>query len=261
MDEKIIESIKKYIEESGLPLEIEASSKLKEYDWKIRNQAYFFDEEIMKPRTIDIHASKLFLLENKAVFDRLIIGLIIECKTSERPWIFYTEEYVREKDHLIGIMSWLKNIIDPSNEQTFKKHMLSLGNYSHYFWHKNERISVIGDVLHKGKDMLYEASCQVTKALNYYKLFLIELVKKANLKPYGIFYPIIIFSGRMFEIKYEYGEFNVEEIKYISYNFSGVAKEPESFLIEIVHQDFLYDYMKVLDKEHSITLERLEKIF
>ena len=84
--------------------------------------------------------------------------------------------------------------------------------------------------------------------------------KKAKLKPYAVFYPIILFSGRMFEIQYENDDFNIDEIQYISYEFSGVAKEQDSFLIEIIHKDYLDDYLKVLNEEHSITLKQVGKI-
>jgi len=258
MNEDIIENIRKYVEESGIPLEIDTSSKLKEYGWEIRNQSYYFDEDLMKPRTVDIHAAKLELLKNNTLIDRFLTTLIIECKTSDKPWLFYTEKYEDEEDHLVGYISWLKTIKMPSYIHLFKKHELYIGNFSHYFWHKNERISVIGDVMHKGKDMLYEAACQVTKALNYDRNKLLELAPKMSLKPYAIFYPIIVFSGKMFEIRKERAELDIEEIKYISYNFSGVVKEKESFLIEIVHEDYFDEYLSVLNREYSSTLKQLE---
>ena len=81
--------IKKDIEKSGLPLEIDVNYILNQKGWNVRNQVSFFDQTENKHRPIDIMASKLIEVKSPGL-DRLNVTLIIECKKSVKPWVFYT---------------------------------------------------------------------------------------------------------------------------------------------------------------------------
>ena len=93
-DEK--SKIKKDIEKSGLPLEIEVTSIIEKSGWEVQNQSFYWDEDEKKGRTIDITAFKA-LSEELGVYDRHRVALFIECKKSSTPWIFYTRHKTTDK--------------------------------------------------------------------------------------------------------------------------------------------------------------------
>jgi len=83
-EEKILSDL----ERSGYPLEINATSILESNGWNVINQEGYFDLESNKWRTIDIIATKNIALPSLSAYERLHISLIIECKKSDKPWVF-----------------------------------------------------------------------------------------------------------------------------------------------------------------------------
>jgi len=83
--------LRKQIEKTGYPLEIEVSSKL-DKDWdEVYNTDSYFDKDEGKLRDIDISASKYM----SDCFPLVMgISLDIECKKSESfVWVFFTRPF------------------------------------------------------------------------------------------------------------------------------------------------------------------------
>lgn len=76
MEKRIIDDIKR----SGIPTEIRVSSILRRNGWDVANQLPYDDSGTIRP--IDIIAFK-------AISPNMGLGLVIECKKSEKPWVFY----------------------------------------------------------------------------------------------------------------------------------------------------------------------------
>lgn len=88
-----INFIKREIERSGFPLEIEISTILEKNGWNVHPSSPFLDEDENKWREIDLksYKSSESTLENKSLKPyRLNLTLIIECKKSEEfAWVFF----------------------------------------------------------------------------------------------------------------------------------------------------------------------------
>lgn len=82
MSKDEIARIKADIVKSGLPCEIDISTKLRSAGWTVIPQDEYVDEDTGKPRAIDIVAFK-WLEES------LQVHLTIECSKSVKPWVFY----------------------------------------------------------------------------------------------------------------------------------------------------------------------------
>jgi len=92
MKESEEERIIRDLEESGYPLEITTSLTLESKGWDVINQGGYFDIEIPKWRTIDIIATKNVSMPEPSVYERLHITLIIECKKTRKPWVFWVRK-------------------------------------------------------------------------------------------------------------------------------------------------------------------------
>lgn len=101
MAEDEIEFIKREIEKSGFPLEIEVSSILKEDGWEILPSSPYIDQDERKWREIDIKAYKSADIgsHGKSIKPyRLTLALIIECKKSEElAWVFFPQLRIKEE--------------------------------------------------------------------------------------------------------------------------------------------------------------------
>src|SRR5208337_978969 len=109
VDEEI-KNIKDDIKLSGFPLELLKSSILIKNGWNVGNQVYYFDEAEKKNRTVDIIAHKP---EFKVIgdYDRVNFNLVLECKKSTTPWVFYAMEREAEDQILdsIGVIKLFSN--------------------------------------------------------------------------------------------------------------------------------------------------------
>nr|MDO8080825.1 hypothetical protein [Candidatus Freyarchaeota archaeon] len=87
--------IKKEIERSGFPLEIEISSILKEDEWEVLPSSPYYDKDEGKWREIDIKAYKSAERSSQGGSIkpyRLTLALIIECKKSDEfAWVFFPQ--------------------------------------------------------------------------------------------------------------------------------------------------------------------------
>jgi len=246
--------IKEYIEKSGLPLEIEITSILREHNWTVNNQAYFYDEDEKKARNIDMFAFKRIDLKTSPDFDRYHISLVIECKKSTNPWLFYTTTMIKEK---LSYLIWVKNWMNPRDLIDFRKKELRLTKFLNYFNPKIIKMGVIKDVAFSRQDMIFDASCKVLKALDYERKLFHNLLSKLPSNPYGIIYPIIVLDGYIYEVQVTGDSTEVSPVQYLPYHVYGVSNIEERFLIDVVQKDYFKDYLIILDKE----IDEIQKIF
>ena len=123
-----IDFIKKEIERSGFPLEIEVSSILKEDGWEVLPSSIYFDEDEKSWREIDIKAYKSAdsSSQNESIKPyRLTLALIIECKKSEKfAWVFFPQP--RSKEDL----SRVTNIVSLDFLTVVKRQSLLKGEFN-----------------------------------------------------------------------------------------------------------------------------------
>lgn len=73
------------MEKTGFPLEVDVTNWLMEKGWSVFPQYTYFDEHTKKIRAIDVLA--FYLRKGLRLTDSP--RLIVECKKSEKPWIFH----------------------------------------------------------------------------------------------------------------------------------------------------------------------------
>ena len=238
-----IRNIEEDIKRSGFPLEIEVSSILKKDGWTVRNQAYYIDEDEGKAREIDIVAYKAFF-EKFWDHDRLHISLVIECKKSSKPWVFFTTS--KEK-RFFGIpFGVIKHWADPELRYSiyFSQWVQKKSHYT--YSHFKEQAIIAYEPFKKGKGQeIFEATYQVIKALN----FELEQNKKSPslvpMRPIFILYPAIVCDGHLFECRLQNGDMKIVPTDYLQY----LVERKELFLIDVIKKEFLQQYLKIINQE------------
>jgi hypothetical protein len=240
---------------------------LRKNNWHVSHQAYFYDSEERKSRALDIVAARLELVHSPKL-DRFNVTLLIECKKSlDKPWVFYTT--LKEEDHVadIGSLFLIKFISVPK----FEPENYPLFWRSHYFLKEILRTATISyEPFSEGRRrQIFTATNQVLKALVYSRKTANETFKKAlsiaktspelskKALPFLkntviIYYPVIVFDGRMYECKLSDNNMEVLPVDYVQYQVSHETFEEiggGTYLIDVVRKEFLVTYLGWLNKE------------
>ena len=253
------ERIKNDIKKSGFPLEIEVSEVLKRHEWRVLNQQYYFDRDERKVRTIDILA---YVADHSQVGDYkpFHVSLIIECKSSSKPWVFWTTQ--KNKELFSFPVTLVKHWAKPrgiTRERKMYYDWLKWMSYSHIYSPDLDRVALIHyEPFKKGKGReIFEASNQVMKALSFELMRDKECTLKVpDLHPLFILYPVIVFDGHLFELRTENGDLKLLPVKYLQYSTSTLG---ESFLIEVIKKEFLSTYLEKLKAEINTMKAELGK--
>jgi len=86
-----------WLEKQGYPLEMYTSLKFKENKFRVSQSVYYYDHELNKNREIDIIAYRGKFVDNKFAF----IEYVIECKSSEKPWLLFCSKRETSYDSAI----------------------------------------------------------------------------------------------------------------------------------------------------------------
>lgn len=236
-----IERVKEDLKKSGFPTEIWVSSILLKHGWDVQNQVYYLDAEENKGRTVDVVAHKAFF-ETMGKHDRLNFSLVIECKKSEKPWVFYSSS----REPLVAFIHSIAAIKEVSHPDTSKStaYRKWIGDF-HYTKCKNIAVNS-NEPFTKGQgNSITTAIHQVTKATT----FLFEEVKKSvnliTMLPVSVYIPLIIFDGNLYECQPKADD--LEVVKRSSFLYSIVSQNV--FLIDILELSFLDEYLDMLDSE------------
>jgi len=256
-----LEKIKKDIEKSGLPLEMDVNDVLNRKGWNVSNQAYFLDQTEKKARYIDAFATKLVEIKSSKL-DRLNITLVIECKSSlDKPWVFCTVPKGDMHGPVFGQVYLIKFNAQP--KLPYPEYKLFWN--SHYFLKDINKVAIRGYVAFAGgKNGINTAINQSLKALIYNKKIANEFLSKLPPKYWGIitiYYPVVILDGEMYECEKKDNDLKLSRATYeqhqVHYGISQSIGE-ETYLVDIVKKEFLNTYLTWLDNEISLMSTELK---
>lgn len=248
-----IEKIRQKLKQHGLDLEIFVTMQLRKCGWDVSNQYSYFDSETGKYRTTDIVASRGVELKPLT-----LVKSIIECKRSQKPWLFFTSNvfdstsgYITETDGKLKEALQKAKIIAVAGHRD-----LLLGNFSEEILNYLQRLyrndwhwGVIPyePFQGNGKSIILEASMEVIKASIYEKKIYEETIKFAkeiDLSYREIILPMIVFDGHLYSYTFENEKEIVQEADSMLYRFN--YQNP--YLIQIVTKNGLMQYLEYFDK-------------
>lgn len=223
---KKMDRIKKDLLKSGMPLEVEISSILRQSGWFVIQQAAYMDRDKEEVRTVDIVAFR--------TKDKKTLALIVECKKSEKEiWTFHTlpkssDEYLMA----ISIVGSLMKLHESKlSTDMFKKA---------HFANMDIKVGTSNYVPFKYRDSFFEAQQQVTKAAEYF-------TKKWG-KQYLI-YPVIVFDGEMYEFDINGKDLRVGPIEYLHFAGSTKGKTLLPCLIDVLKKSHFLDFLEIIQEE------------
>ena len=233
LQSKIIASIEK----SGFPLELRISNSLLERGYFVGNGLYYLDEDEGKGREIDIRALKnektgKFNLPSGSLVETMVRNcLLIECKKSDQPWVFFT-----------------------SNQNSYDKELVQLdclGFDKGYFWHADAKLYKYISAVHpfafssmrgrshfepfksgEGTETIFKATTTAVKAT----LFTMKSKFAAGMGSACFYYPIVIYDGNLFEAFLMKNKINLKktELVFLSYFYTSQIYGAQSFIVSVL---------------------------
>lgn len=248
MTEEIIENLKKEIELTGHPVSLKISNILNKNGWFVKNAPRFKLDNDERYREIDVIA-----VRKSSFFGDCCDNLIIECKKQTANWVFFrqnkenTNILTLNPNHLesskLSIYDWIEK-----NGYFKKSHYYNKKICSYYF------VAFVSSKNNKESRTIDHAVDQVLNSLIFY------MRQKDSTKQSNMFYPIIVFEGRLFEAWYD-PKLQVQETNHISLFFEAEMDKPDvipahglnkiaswfsskPFIIDVVRLDYFEEFLK-----------------
>jgi hypothetical protein len=220
--------IGKWLEQQGYPLEMQTASALRKCGLWVRQSAHYIDEESGKSREIDVLAIEREPLGMAEIY------FVIECKTSNKPWILFTSPHALDNYNrlfALGLFSSsgrtaVSNRWDEAEEllKWLKKDMRNGYNLTAAFTN--------------GEDSAFGAASSVVKACS----FLLRTAENGPAK-LAFTFPAIILSSPLFECYLDdQGEMRVSEIEQGWLFFDARIAKFHGTCIRIVSQSALEQF-------------------
>lgn len=222
---------------SGLPLEIEVSTNLRERGWFTVNQYPYSDKDEKTIRTIDVRAFS----PDEA---KLQVSLLIECKKStDHPWVFYSES---KKTRFYRSWSFA-DVVDEFVRGTIKSNRIG----KCHLLDTNVHLGIIGYVPFRKRDDFFEARMQVLSA----KRNIDESEKKDKKMP-KVNYPVIVFDGDMYATRFQKGatrhekeELELWAVNYLHFICTDWAETGTVCFIDVMRKHFFPEFLTEIDLE------------
>ncbi len=271
MDDKktLEESILAELEKTGYPTEILTAALLEQHGWgTIHNPSYLDDTENIS-REFDVRAYQNIAREADSKTFSLGIYLIIECKKSDKPWVFFTTpaKVAISRRRNLG-----KLLVSPYDHQrrilwseyADKTPIVSddaWRSFHHYFqqerWGRTYYEPFKKQERGERSPLIYTAVSSATKAALFH---LKDFTVRGSWIP--IYYPIIVFDGEIFDAQVHGkgatsllpSNHIVLNHHYMTPNRGSSRRQAESheLLIDVVRESYLDEFLTLIQREHQI---------
>jgi len=233
----VIDNIKNWINTKGFPFEINCAREFQKHGFTVQPAIHYFDDEIQNYREIDLCAFKGYAFGD-CTFN---LTLMIECKTSDSPWIVFSHKDKFSTSQLIS------NLITSKNGLELIKKIDVHEKESFAFAFKNDELvgynfvqmgkSTTAD---KDKDRAYEALMQSSKAA----LSLKDKSNEATTKFCNIYIPVVIVDKNLFSASdaIDSTDLHVEEINFCKHARLYAFNERPLLVHHIVSGTHLEEY-------------------
>jgi len=271
-NEKLEKDILEELKKTGYPTEVISSSIIQQQGWGITHNPSYLDDIEGCSREYDIRAYKEWHYSTLTENRELGVFLLVECKKSEKPWVFFTTDESHSGIRLGDLLHTTENWLFSNRSNSHGRLPDELLREHHHYFRKPRLARTFYEPFKKQEksdntsQMIYSAVMSAIKATLFH-----EQGERGN-RWSTIFYPIIIFSGNMFEAIVSSADdinlFPVENLQ-LSFNYmlpmdSGnrsLWDSQKTFIVDIIHESYLPQFLKVVDEEHTYLAQCLEKSF
>lgn len=258
------------ITSTGFPTEIVAASLMQSKKWGVIHNPSYWDESGEVSREFDIRAYKKSSFRHAAEEYAVGVYLIVECKKSDKPWVFFVtpeEHYQYRLGELVKART-ARFVVFSTKDQT--ESLVSddqLRDFHHYF--QTGKLARTFYEPFKGQEraehtqMIYSAVMSVVNAT------FVHMMAPASGRTLHIYYPLVVFNGHMFEAEVRSTEaVDLHEASHVQLSFNYTLETPSThrtiwqgqhrFIIDFVHLDYLADFLSEIETEREQLVELLQ---
>ena len=260
-EENIIEDIQK----TGYPTEITAASIMQANGWSVVHNPSFWDQEEQKSREFDIQAYRRWQARSQNW--TMGVYLIAECKKSEKPWVFFTTEEKYEHGRLGSLIySRVKGtpLFTSYDQESALIPDSDLCSSHHYFQFKRQARTFYEPL--KNQDKAAHSTTIYTAVMSAIKATLFRWADTAYEKWIGLYYPIIILAGDLFDARIGPGKtVSITKTDHVQLSFHYMQPDPRinsklsrrQFTVDVIHEDYLAQFLKLVEEEHQVIADKI----
>lgn len=251
-----IDFIKKELKKSGYPLENYIQAALADRDWHVQPNAYFLDKDTNKGRELDIKAHYEGVASSS--WSNFLLQLLVQCRRLPgNAWIFFSIPrrstfYTRISKYSLAdlVKGWTPGIFD-TKETHFDKSQVLATNYCEIITDSSKSNKRTNNIWNCVVTLIKATYQELESAHSDHEQFLKEdfasfdEFAKAPGELIYIFYPVIVFEGKMYEAKFFEDNIALQKRDYVQLFVdyqSGHYKG--EFLIDVVTKERFSHYLK-----------------
>lgn len=259
MSKNLKKEITKDLEKTGFPLEVFVASELENRDWMVYNSFLYRDEETKQPRELDIHAVNVDYSHSHRAprkvkegnENKLISHLVIQCKKTDKPWVFFDN----------GKTRWPQIPADCFKSKKEEFHELLFKELESFDLKKHRlKRAVLHKSYHetfsdpKKSSKIYESFVTLVKALKFIK-------SRYGVGGYTIhnFVPIVVFDGTLWSATLKKNVANsptvllkgVEKLFVVFNQLSQPDNYEEEQIIEVVTRKSFKKGLNEIEKDNK----------
>lgn len=220
------------LKNTGFPLEVAVTNTLNSANWMVTSSPLYIDPDDKSIRELDVYALKIYnkeprehTIENPNIFSHLII----QCKKSSKPWIFFDNA---GNDHYwLGFYSLKCDNKDFMSRLCDERDVLYYANHRYKNVKRHKSFHVFKSEP-KQPSQIYEALITSCKALEYYK----NIYVTGNTAHF--FTPIVVLDGTLWSATLDTkSQINLEQVKELVVKFDyifGGDKRPNKYTYQYV---------------------------
>lgn len=245
---------------SGYPLQTIIAQRLQSYVQIIRDEWSYLDRESSQIRTTDISAEKWLFDIGSEDFLRPMLDLIIECKTSELPYVFFTTEnkpYVRDFPYLAGLPRYEITAWTDDDRSTWSFPILdSLDLRSHPFRSSDPPYCMSftncvrkgGGLALSGAESFHSLILPLVKAQQHFRVA-VEPPKTARYFDFHRALAVGVLDAPMVSVRKVQGENElsltpwVRVVRHESVDSPNFWMRDQLFAVDVVHEGFFEKYL------------------
>ena len=267
-----IKQMKDAIQKSGYLLEQRVEPILTEEGYFVQTNPVFPDLETGKSREIDISALSAFRVYKKG-YNFIFPTLLCECENNSQPIAFFTKEspisFLHHQEVRVSgipIKFWKEGGYISLSEFT------GMERFHHYckgavatqyctFQLKKDKSSWIA--FHSEEQ--HDTFNSLIKALEYevgkhFEGWVLPDKADEEMVNIQIYYPLIILQGALYSASLKNNRLTFRRSKHVQFRkefFLPRANEVETYQIDVISEEYLLDYLKMVDSE----IIKIKKVF
>jgi hypothetical protein len=225
-DQGLESKVRKWVLQTGFPLEMEAASAFRNAGFEVRQSGTFVDLESNKGREIDVVAS------DPDWIGIVNISFVIECKASPNPWVVLASQDALANFNRIFAFS----ILSPDAlEACVSRIHGSFSTIKRYIMRPNQGGYGLRQAFGKGDDAAYTAAMSAIKGCH-------DLARKGSgdFPALTFAFPVIVVDAPLFECtRKDDGKIELSRVQASEFLFSAHVPEPVSTCVKVVHREHL----------------------